>query len=139
MALGVTRKNNRGTVRLMTAASKKGARLLRRVPLPPESVEHRRWRALKLKLGRNLNLAYHGPRWASEQLALLETMWDEEVAKQVERACNSIRVMRGRLGIPPFGDRHWTIEQLALLGTASDEEIANRRYRETVQRKNLSN
>jgi hypothetical protein len=126
MALGVTRKNNRGTVRLMTAASKKGARVQRGVPLPPEAVEQRRRRALKLNLGRNLNLGYHGPRWTPKQLALLGTMPDDEVAKRVRRTSNAVRVMRGRLGIAPFGDRHWTSEQLALLGMASDKEIASR-------------
>jgi hypothetical protein len=41
--------------------------------------------------------------WKPEQLALLGTMPDNEVAVRVGRPENAVRVKRSRLGIPPFG------------------------------------
>jgi hypothetical protein len=48
---------------------------------------------------------YHGPRWSDEQLGLLGTMTDEELAQATGRSVNAVRVMRNRLGTPTARDR----------------------------------
>jgi hypothetical protein len=80
----------------------------------------------ELGLGRSLVPGYHGPRWTAEQLALLGTLPDAEVAGRTGRTPNAVRLMRERLGIPnPAGNR-WTVEGVALLGTLHDREVAHR-------------
>src|SRR5262245_33227515 len=80
-ALGVNRLSNPGTVRLMVAASMKGADAVRGVSLPPYVVEERRKRAKRLNLGRFLKPGHHGPLWTKEHLAMLGKRPDEELAK----------------------------------------------------------
>jgi hypothetical protein len=104
-SLGVTRTNNPGTNALMRQASEKGASVVRGQQLSEEQVERRRRTALELNLGRMLRPGYHGPRWSEEQLGLLGTMMDEEVAQATGRSVNAVRVMRTRLGIPTVQDR----------------------------------
>jgi hypothetical protein len=103
--LGVTRTDNEGTARLVQVAAERGARTTRGEALPPEQVERRRQTAIEQGLGRNLVLGYHGPRWTEEQLRLLGTAADAEVARRTGRTPNAVRVMRGRLGIPAFAGR----------------------------------
>jgi hypothetical protein len=125
-ALGVTRTENEATMRLVQAAAELGAAELRGRALPPEQIERRRRTAIDKGLARNLVTGYHGPRWAAEQLALLGTLPDAEVARRTGRTANAVRQMRERLGIPnPAGNR-WTTEAVALLGRLPDREVARR-------------
>jgi hypothetical protein len=125
-ALGVTRTENEATMRLVQAAAELGAAELRGRALPPEQVERRRRTAAELGLGRNLVLGYHGPCWVAQDLALLRTLPDAEVARRTGRGPNAVRQMRERLGLPnPAGNR-WTAEGIALLGTLPDREVARR-------------
>lgn len=129
-ALGVVRLNNPGSMRLIVKSSMNGADAIRDVPLPAKAVEERRQRALKLNLGRNLWVGYHGPTWTKKELSLLGTKTDEEVAKSVSRSVNAVRIKRSKLGIPKVGGRpyrYWTSEEMELLlSKASDQEIAER-------------
>jgi hypothetical protein len=125
-ALGVTRTDNEGTMRLAQAAADQGGDATRGQALPAEQVERRRRTAIDKGLGRNLVPGFQGPRWTAEQLALLGTLPDAEVARRTGRTPNAVRQMRERLGIPnPAGNR-WTAEGLALLGTLPDREVARR-------------
>jgi hypothetical protein len=90
---------------LIQAAAEAGADVLRGVPLPPEQVELRRRRAVELNLAQYLHTGYHGPRWTAEELALLGTMPDEEVATQIGKTLVAVRIRRTRLGIPSACDR----------------------------------
>jgi hypothetical protein len=103
-ALGVTRTNNAGTNALVREASEKGASQLRGTRLGKEAIERRRRTALELNLGRMLHPGYHGPRWTDQELVLLGTMMDEEVARLIGRSVNAVRVMRTRLGVPTARD-----------------------------------
>jgi hypothetical protein len=67
--------------------------------------------------------------WTQEQLALLGTMPDEQVAAQTGRTKMAVFLKRPRLGLArcPLtrsGGPHWTEEQLALLGTMPDGQVA---------------
>jgi len=106
-ALGVDRKNNPGTVRLMTAASEKGAKKTRGRRLPPKAVEQRRERAIRLNLAKNFvpNPCGGGRPWTAKELALLGTADDEVIAARIDRTPEAVRAKRRRLGIPRRRDR----------------------------------
>jgi hypothetical protein len=101
----------------------KGARL-RGKKLPPEQVERRRRTALEL------GLRPPGPPaevlWTAEELALLSTMPDEDVAAKIGRTAEGVRVKRSRCGIPNPAGPWWTAEETAMLGTLPDREVARR-------------
>jgi hypothetical protein len=97
MALGVSRTSNPGSARHIRAASEKGAAVLRGVKLRAEECERRRRTALELNLGRHLTPGYHGPRWTEGELALLGRVPDDEVAAQIGRTVEAVRIKRGRL------------------------------------------
>jgi len=70
-------------------------------------------RQVKSEIARRMNLiqhakpGYHPHRWTPEQLALLGTLPDAEVAERIGRTPNALRVMRDRRGIPSFtGPQH---------------------------------
>jgi hypothetical protein len=52
--------------------------------LSPEQVEARRRRAVELNLAHNLKPGYHGCWWAEEEMALLGTLPDAEVARRTD-------------------------------------------------------
>jgi hypothetical protein len=75
-------------------------------------------------------------RWTEEEIVLLGTMPDEEVAAQISRTAQAVGVKRREMGIPSYRPPGcpaylWTEEELALLGTAADEEIARQTGRTT--------
>jgi hypothetical protein len=104
-ALGVGRSDSPGTRRLVKAASEAGAAQQRGCRLPPKQVERRRRMARELNLARHLPTGYHGPRWSAEDLALLGTAPDADLAAQTGRTVNAVRVLRTRLSIPSACDR----------------------------------
>ena len=68
-------------------------------------------------------------RWRPEEVALLGTAPDHEIAKRLRRTMDAVQQKRTELGIPTFSRspfRRWTAEEGALLGAAPDEEIAAR-------------
>jgi hypothetical protein len=123
-ALGVTRAGNEGTARLVLAAAEQGAEAVKAREWTEEERGRRRRNAVENDLGRNLVTGHHGPLWTEEDLALLGTAPDAEVARRIGLTANAVRVMRDRLGIPrPAGGR-WRDGDLALLGTLPDREVA---------------
>jgi len=103
-ALGVS-KFNEGSVRLRQDLNRELSDTLRGKKLPPEQVERRRRTALELGL-RPVSLRPGGSRpWTAEELALLGTAPDSEVATQIGRTETAVGVKRLRLGLPTALDR----------------------------------
>jgi|SRR5579864_6124697 len=100
-ALGVTRKGNPGTMRLVKAQAARKAKLFRGRRLTPEQVEQRRQSAIRLNLVQCLTPQSHRnpPAWTAEELALLGTDSDDVIAQRIGRTANAVRIMREQLGI----------------------------------------
>jgi hypothetical protein len=64
--------------------------------------------------------------WTDDEIALLGTRTDAEIAKRIGRTVEAVRACRNALGIPPSGPLlgRWDPAELELLGTAPDYEIA---------------
>jgi hypothetical protein len=70
--------------------------------------ERCRRRAIENDQGRFLSTGYLGPRWTAEDIALLGTLSDEEVARRMRRSVNAVRLKREELGIQnPAGNRRF--------------------------------
>jgi hypothetical protein len=63
-------------------------------------------------------------RWNSEELALLGTMKDREVAERLGRTTAAVRRKRGMVGIASSVAR-WRADEIALLGTDADKVVAD--------------
>jgi hypothetical protein len=97
--------DSEGSRRLIEAAAFAGGEANRRREVTVEEEERRRQVAIELNLGRRLIPGYHGPRWASADLALLGVLPDEQVAQRTGRTVEAVRIMRTRLGIATADDR----------------------------------
>jgi hypothetical protein len=104
-ALGVGRADSEGSRRLIQAAAEQGAEAIRARDWTEKERQQRRRVNAEKGLARNLVTGYHGPLWTPEDIALLGTLPDEEVARRTARTTNGVRIMRTRLGIPTFQDR----------------------------------
>jgi hypothetical protein len=105
-ALGVSRTNNEGTRRLIHAASQKGADAMKEREWSEKEREKRRQQTIASGCNTNIKPGYNlGPLWSAEELALLGTMPDEDLAKQLGRTKEAVRVQRTRLGIATARDR----------------------------------
>jgi hypothetical protein len=98
-ALGIGRKDPEGSRRLIQAACQAGADVNKIREFSEKERRVRRQNALKNNLAQYLHLGYHGPRWTKRQLALLGKLPDAEVAEQIGRSVNAVRIMRERRGI----------------------------------------
>jgi hypothetical protein len=127
-AFGVTIKNNPGSYRLIRAAMEAGHQALRERVWTAEERERQGERTRRLNLARHLQPGCHlHPAWTAEQVALLGTMPDEEVASQIGRSVRAVRLKREKMGIPnPTGMDVWKPAELALLGTLPDREVSRR-------------
>src|SRR5262249_51138929 len=102
-ALGVG-KFNEGSTRLRQDLNRELSEAKRGKTLPPEQVERRRRTALELGL-RPVSLRPGGSwPWTKEELALLGTAPDAEVAAQLGRTEIAVQVKRIRLGLPAACD-----------------------------------
>lgn len=118
--------DNEGTARLVQAAAEQGAEAIKAREWTEEERDQRRQVNAEKGLAANLVLGYHGPLWTAEDVALLGTLPDEDVARQTGRTAGAVRQKREELGIPnPAGNR-WTADGVALLGTLPDREVAPR-------------
>jgi hypothetical protein len=104
-ALGVGWTDSEGTRRLMRAAAKAGARVIRERPFTAAERDQRRQQAVELDLGRHLRTGYHGRRWTAEEIALLGKVPDAEVARKVNRTVAAVRQKREELQLPNPGRR----------------------------------
>ena len=105
-SLGVDRKNNAGTHRLITASAMRGAAAMHERGLTPAETAERGERARRLNLAQNLRRhRAENPAWSPVDLALLGTMPDDEVARLTGKTHNAVRIRREKLGIPNPTDR----------------------------------
>jgi hypothetical protein len=99
---GVGRWEPKGSRRLLQMNSQAGADAVKRKKWT--KAERARRRAAALARGaRPDRWKYTG--WTGKQLTLLGTLPDEEVAGEIGRTANAVRIMRTRLGIPSARDR----------------------------------
>src|SRR5262249_46292451 len=121
-------KNNPGSYRLIRAAAETGHQSLRERVWTAEERERQGERTRRLNLARHLRPGSHlYPASTAEQVALLGTIPDAEVAAKTGRSMSAVRLKREKLGIPNLlGRGEWKAEELALLGRVTDEEIARR-------------
>jgi len=114
-ALGVTRTNCEGSRRLIQAAARAGAAVIKANVWTAAERRARSRRAIELGLGRNLD---HSPTWTAEQVGLLHMLSDAAVAERTGRTANAVRQARVRYGIAAVGAivrRRWTAAELRLL------------------------
>jgi hypothetical protein len=67
-----------------------------------------------------------GYRWRPEEIALLGSAPDAEVAARIGRSTSAVRARRQTLGILHRRLKSWLPQEIELLGTAPDSEIAER-------------
>ena len=65
----------------------------------------RRANAIRLNLGRNLILGYHGRWWTKRELAMMGKRPDAEVARRIGKSIMAVKVKRIKLGIATAMDR----------------------------------
>jgi hypothetical protein len=123
-ALGVGRMDNEGSARLMLAAAEKGAAAVKAHKWTDEECDERSRVAVQLGVGRNLVVGYHGAWWTPEDIALLGTLPDEEVAQRTGRTVDAVRRKRWERAIPNPASNRWAAEDVALLGTEPDKVVA---------------
>jgi hypothetical protein len=100
-ALGVGMWEPEGSRRLHQRLSEKGAAALHFHGLSDEECDRRTERSRQLNLVRHLWSRRGGaPFWTAEELALLGTMADDELASLLGRPANGVRLKQTRLGIP---------------------------------------
>jgi hypothetical protein len=96
------------------------------------SAEHRR-KLSEAHKGRGSRPVTAGPPWQPDEIALLGTMPDREVAAQIGRSTEAVRCHRYVLGIACFSKRkppcrapRWTEAKDRLLGTMPDPVLARK-------------
>jgi len=113
--LDVRRADPEGSRRLIQAAAKAGAAVIKTRVWTAAELRARSRRATKLGLGRHLD---HTPKWTAEQIGLLAIFSDRAIATHTGRTANAVRQVRRRFGIASVGGivrRRWTTGELGLL------------------------
>jgi hypothetical protein len=97
--LEVTRKSNAGTMRLMRAAAEKGAEYMRGRKMPKSYCDRKRELAIRLNLRKHLIGAKpsRGRAWTPEELKLVGTAPDQEIARKIDRTAQAVRMKRWKL------------------------------------------
>jgi hypothetical protein len=98
-ALSIGRAGTPGSARLIRAAADKGALAMKERDWSDQEREQRRQRAAVLNEAGVLHGGYRGPWWTTEQLALLGTASDAEVAARIDKSRDAVRAQRVRRGI----------------------------------------
>jgi hypothetical protein len=73
--------------------------------LPPEQVEQRRRSALALNLAQYMHQVERPDRWTEEELSLLGTLPDADIAARIGRTESAVRTKRSRRGFRSPRDR----------------------------------
>jgi hypothetical protein len=94
-----------GTHRLVQASAQAGAETQQARVWTDAERQARREAAHRLNLRKSLVLVYHGAWWSVEELALLGTLPDVEVAARTGRTVTAVRVKRRRAGLFSVGQR----------------------------------
>jgi hypothetical protein len=130
-SLGVKRADPEGSQRLIQAAAEMGAEENKCREYSDEERAECAQRAKELNLAQYLQTGYHGPLWTAEQVALLGTMPDDELAALLGKSIQAVYMKREKLGIQNPSKLHWTVEQIALLGNLPDWEVSEKIGRTT--------
>jgi hypothetical protein len=108
-ALGVGRLDAEGTRRLVQAAAAAQSARLRGRKLTPEQIERCRQSSLALNTVQYLRRRPHGrgrfSLWTDEEIALLGTAPDSEIAARLERTTDAVRAQRNLRRIRNACDR----------------------------------
>jgi hypothetical protein len=100
-AFGVGAWEPEGSARLHRMNAAKGADGVKRKRWTPAELEAKRESAIRLDLIRFAHEAGNGrPAWTKQELVLLGTAPDAEVAARIGRTANAVRVKRTKLRIP---------------------------------------
>jgi hypothetical protein len=102
-ALGVP-KFNEGSARVRKELNAKTAASLRGKKLPADQVERRRQTALALDLVQYLRAWDPGGHWTAEEVALLGTLPDAEVAARIGRKETAVRAQPAKFDIRSIRD-----------------------------------
>lgn len=81
------------------------------------------------RYGPSIRVPIKSRQWTEEEIALLGTLTDNQVARRIgDISYIAVQKKRRALGIPPAKPVHppWTSEQIAMLGVLSDAELAQR-------------
>ena len=116
--------DNEGTHRLIQGSAEKGDEAIKEREWTPEEREQGRQMNAEKGLADNLILGYHRPLWTPDDIALLGTLPDTEVARRTGRTVNAVRLKREELGIPNQAGNRWRPEDITLLGRLPDREVA---------------
>jgi hypothetical protein len=101
-ALGVDRQNNEGTQLLVHAAIDRATKANRRIGITDSYRQKQRENALRHRFWELAPKVTRGIPWTPEQLALLGTMYDREVAERTGHPKKSVQRTRQKLRIPAF-------------------------------------
>jgi hypothetical protein len=105
-AFGIEKRNGtEGSQRLIQAAAKAGGAVMAAREFTVLECEERRQRAIEQNYGAFLTPGYHGPWWTEEELELLGTHPDDQVAELTGRTTEAVRIMRTRNDIRTAHDR----------------------------------
>jgi len=85
-----------GSQRLIQAAAELGAEAMASRSAPENSRAAKRKNAIELDLGRPLVTGYHGPQWTGEDLQLLGTRPDADVARLVKEKAGTPAAKQGQ-------------------------------------------
>jgi hypothetical protein len=105
-ALGIGRAGTEGSRRLIQAAAQAGAKAVAEKEWTAEERELKRHLAIENNYVERLSPGCNVvPWWTAEELALLDTMPDEDLAKRIGKTRDAVRAKRGRQKIPEVSGR----------------------------------
>ena len=102
--LGIGRTDPEGSRRLIQAAAEMGG-AVRGQPLSEEQIERCRQNAVALNLVQYLDKSREERSWTKDELAKLGTKPDWDIAAEIGRPLEGVRLKRARLGIANPCDR----------------------------------
>jgi hypothetical protein len=105
-AIGIGREGTPGSTRLVQAAAQLGANAMKAKGWTEEEREQKRQQAIEGGYGAYFPVGSKiFPGWTADELAMLGTVADWEIAKQIGRTREAVRLQRCRLGIANPRDR----------------------------------
>jgi hypothetical protein len=125
-ALAVTVKSNPRTHALIKRAGQAGADVMKAKEWTEEECKAMSERSTRLNTVAHLLSSDQGDRWKPEELALLGTIADADVAQRTGRTLAAVRSQRLLRGVPNPVTRTWRQDELARLGTATDAAVGAR-------------